>query len=62
MHAGLAKPLDLNCITAGPIGGTTCDGQCSKHVEAALVGKLARTFNLADDVIGPQRGNRDRYL
>ena len=62
MHAGLAEPLDLNGSTAGPIGGTTSDGQCGKYVESTLVGKLARLLNLAHHVVGPQRRNRDRYL
>ena len=62
MHTGFAEPLDLNCITAGPIGGTTSDGQRGKYVKSTLVGKLARILNLAHHVVGPQRRNRDRYL
>ena len=61
-HAGLAAPLDLNCIAACSICGAARDGECGEDVEPALISIFAWFGNLTHHVKGPQRRNRDGYF
>ena len=61
-HAGLAAPLDLNCIAACSICGAASDGECGEDVEPTLVRIFAGFRDLTHHVKGPKRRNGNRYF
>src|SRR5262249_62189796 len=52
-HAGLAAPLELNCIAARSICGAAGDGEGGEDIEPALVRKFAWFRDLTHHVKGP---------